>query len=103
MAMGTAYLEDALRAQELEHAEEVDERRRAAKALGLAHSRLQLGRQHHQQHDKVEDLEEAVHHYRLALELAEGSRDFLAKEAEQRMGEGNEGNEAKEGKGVRNA
>jgi len=72
MATGTAYLEEAVRMQEAEHEAEADPRRRAGRALGLAQSLLQVGRQHHQQQDP----NEAINHYQRAVTLVEESLAF---------------------------
>mmetsp|Transcript_86033 Transcript_86033/g.238331 ORF Transcript_86033/g.238331 Transcript_86033/m.238331 type:complete len:316 (-) Transcript_86033:190-1137(-) len=72
MATGIAYLEETVQLQESEFAAEVDPRRRAARALSLAQSLLQVGRQHHQQQDP----NQAIRHYQRALELVEETLAF---------------------------
>lgn len=56
-ATGIAYMEDALRLQEDAYAAEEDPTRRNRKALSLAQSVMQIGRQHHQQQDAEKALE----------------------------------------------
>lgn len=68
-ATGIAYMQEALRLQEAGYAAEVDPRRRSRKALSLAQSLLQVGRQHHQQ----QDAHEAIQHYLRARDLVEAA------------------------------
>jgi len=68
-ALGIQYLEDALRVQEEKHSSEANPRRKPAKALTLAQSLLQVGRQYHQQQDP----KQAIVHYQRAMDLVEGS------------------------------
>jgi len=77
-AMGIAYLEEAIQMQEGQYANEGDARKKSAKALGLAQSRLQVGRQHHQQQDAAE----AIAHYTRALELIEDAIAVFEKDGE---------------------
>jgi len=55
-ATGIAYMQEALQLQEEAYASEADPRRRSRRALGLAQSLMQVGRQHHQQQDAQEAL-----------------------------------------------
>lgn len=69
MAMGINYLEEQSQLLEGEHAAETDPRKKSAKAIGAAQSRMQVGRQHHQQ----QDANEAISHYKHALDLVQES------------------------------
>jgi len=70
-ATGIAYMQEALQLQEDAYSAEADPRRRSRRALGLAQSLMQVGRQHHQQ----QDAREAVALFLRAETLAE---EFLA-------------------------
>lgn len=80
MARGTEYLTDALQVQEDEYMVIKDPLKKAIKGLGVAQSRLQVARQHHQQNDYVE----AITHYDRARSVAEDSlENFEMHDAEQ--------------------
>lgn len=78
MATGISYLEETISVQEDEYQAEADERKKAIKALGLVQSRLQVGRQHHQQQDP----QEAIKHYLRALVLVEEAIRIREKQGE---------------------
>lgn len=67
MATGIAYLDETKRVQEAELLMESDDRRRCSRAVALAKTLLEVGRQHHQQQDPGE----AIKHYLRALGLVE--------------------------------
>lgn len=69
MAMGISYLEDQCALLQSQYDAEEDPRKQSAKAIGLAQSRLQVGRQHHQQQDP----EQAIGHYKHALDIIQAA------------------------------
>jgi len=73
-------MDEALKLQEEAYAAEQDPRRRSRKAMALAQSLLQLGRQHHQQQDP----HQAIGHYRRAEAFV---AEFLAAHPPERPGE----------------
>lgn len=84
MAMGIAYLEDQINVLEDQYNQEADPRKKSAKALSLAQSRMQVGRQHHQQQDP----NQAIVNYKMALDLVQetikvrkGEEDIASRKA----------------------
>jgi len=74
MATGISYLETIVAEQEAAYEAETTPLRRAVKAIPLLKSRLEVGRQHHQQQDP----QEAIKQYSRARELAEEAIQSLS-------------------------
>lgn len=77
-ATGLAYLEETVRVLEALYAKEEDPRRRSSRALTLAASMLQAGRQHHVQQDP----KEAIRQYERAIALVDEAIEYREKEEE---------------------
>lgn len=80
MATGIAYLQETLEVQQSQFDAETDPMRRSLRGLGLAKTLNEVGRQHHQMQDQMQDTAEAIRYYKRALGLYDDAIAFYEKD-----------------------